>query len=84
MDIDALCLQCELDFGVLLVQTVGEAGDVLLFDPFYHVIYIPVLVCRFHVQRTQTKSVTVKLIICWLHALELMLLSMGKPDACFV
>ena len=56
----ALCHHCELNFGILLVQKVGEAGDVFLFDHFYHIIYVPISVCtcRFDVQRTQTKSIT--------------------------
>ena len=56
----ALSLHCELDFGVLLVQKVSEAGDVLLFGHFYYIIYIPVPICRFDVWRIQTKSVTFK------------------------
>ena len=34
----ALCLHCELNFGILLVQKVDEVGDALLFDHFDHII----------------------------------------------
>ena len=45
-----LCLHCELDLGVLLLQKVDEAGDILLCDHFYYIIYILVPVFRFDVQ----------------------------------
>ena len=56
-----VCLHCKLDLGLLLVQNVSEASDVLLSDHFYHIVYIPVPMCRFDVRRTQAKSVTFKL-----------------------
>ena len=57
-----LCLNLELNVGILLVQKVGEVDDICSFEHLYHIIYIPVPVCRFDVQRTQTQSVAIKLL----------------------
>ena len=54
----ALCLHCVLNLGILLVQKVGEAGDVLLFDHFLNIIHILIPVCRFDIPGTHTKSLT--------------------------
>ena len=38
---------CGLNFGILFIQKIGEAGMFCLFGHFNHIIYIPVPVCRF-------------------------------------